>query len=77
MLTMIGLDRWWYAVASFVADLLQEDHGVYVNFLVDEGQERIRAAYPDGTWDRLSAIKRRYDPDNVFRRNQNVPPAAA
>jgi FAD/FMN-containing dehydrogenase len=64
-------------VESFVADLLQEDHGVYVNFLVDEGEERIRAAYPGSTWDRLVEIKRRYDPDNVFRRNQNIPPAAA
>jgi FAD/FMN-containing dehydrogenase len=64
-------------VESLVADLTQEDHGVYVNFLADEGQARIRAAYPDGTWDRLTAIKRRYDPENVFRRNQNVPPAAA
>jgi FAD/FMN-containing dehydrogenase len=63
-------------VESFVADLLQEDHGVYVNFLVDEGEERIHAAYPGATWDRLSAIKRRYDPANVFRRNQNIPPAA-
>jgi FAD/FMN-containing dehydrogenase len=64
-------------VESFVADILQEDHGVYVNFLVDEGDDRIRAAYPGPTWDRLVEIKRRYDPDNVFRRNQNIPPASA
>jgi hypothetical protein len=64
-------------VEGLVRDLLQEDTGVYVNFLVDEGEARIRAAYPGATWDRLVAIKRRYDPDNVFRRNQNVPPAAA
>jgi len=64
-------------VESFVADILQEDHGVYVNFLVDEGDDRIRAAYPGPTWDRLVEIKRRYDPDNVFRRNQNISPAAA
>ena len=44
-------------------------------FLADEGEERIRAAYPGPTWDRLAAIKARYDPDNVFRLNQNVPPA--
>jgi len=62
-------------VESFVADILQEDHGVYVNFLVDEGGDRIRAAYPGQTWERLVDIKRRYDPDNVFRRNQNIPPA--
>jgi FAD/FMN-containing dehydrogenase len=64
-------------VESFVNALVQEDRGVYVNFLVDEGEERIRAAYPGATWDRLVAIKRRYDPDNVFRRNQNIPPTAA
>jgi FAD/FMN-containing dehydrogenase len=48
-----------------------------VNFLVDEGPERVRAAYPGATWDRLAAIKRRYDPTNLFHRNQNVPPAGA
>ena len=46
----------------------------YVNFLGDEGTERVRAAYPDPTWDRLAEVKRRYDPENVFRLNQNVPP---
>jgi FAD/FMN-containing dehydrogenase len=46
----------------------------YVNFLGDEGADRVRAAYPGTTWDRLSEIKRRYDPENVFRLNQNVPP---
>jgi len=64
-------------VESFVAAILQEDHGVYVNFLVDEGEDRIRAAYPGATWDRLADIKRRHDPDNVFRRNQNIRPAGA
>lgn len=47
----------------------------YVNFLGDEGAERVRAAYPGTTWDRLAEVKRRYDPENVFRVNQNVPPA--
>jgi hypothetical protein len=49
--------------------------GAYVNFLRDEGEERLRAAYPGATWDRLAAVKRRYDPDNLFRLNQNIPPA--
>ena len=49
--------------------------GAYVNFLEDEGEERIRAAYPGATWDRLREIKRRYDPTNLFRLNQNIPPA--
>jgi len=46
----------------------------YVNFLGDEGAERVRAAYPGATWDRLAEVKRRYDPENVFQLNQNVPP---
>jgi FAD/FMN-containing dehydrogenase len=49
--------------------------GAYVNFLGDEDARRVRAAYPGGTWERLAEVKRRYDPDNVFRVNQNVPPA--
>ncbi len=60
---------------AFAAALHQEDDGVYVNFLVDEGEERIRAAYPGPTWDRLAEIKARYDSTNLFRRNQNIPPA--
>lgn len=46
------------------------------NFLADEGEERVRAAYPESTWNRLAAIKGRYDPTNLFRLNQNIPPAA-
>jgi FAD/FMN-containing dehydrogenase len=58
-----------------LADALREDdQGAYVNFLGDEGEERIRAAYPGETWDRLVAVKRRYDPTNLFRLNQNIPP---
>jgi FAD/FMN-containing dehydrogenase len=51
------------------------DAGGYAGFLVDEGEERARAAYPGSTWHRLAAIKARYDPGNVFRLNQNIPPA--
>jgi FAD/FMN-containing dehydrogenase len=61
---------------SFAAALHQGHQGAYVNFLGDEGEARVRAAYPGATWSRLAAIKARYDPDNFFRRNQNVPPAA-
>ena len=61
---------------GFAAALRQGDPGVYVNFLGDEGPERVREAYPEPTWDRLAEIKRRYDPDNLFRLNQNIPPAA-
>jgi FAD/FMN-containing dehydrogenase len=45
-----------------------------VNFVVHEGPERVRDAYPGATWDRLAAIKRTYDPGNLFRGNQNIPP---
>ncbi|MGQ0600947.1 MAG: FAD-binding oxidoreductase [Anaerolineales bacterium] len=62
-------------VSSFAAALRQGDGGAYVNFLGDEGEARIREAYPGTTWDRLRAIKRRYDPTNLFRLNQNIPPA--
>ena len=41
----------------------------------DEGEERVRAAYPGATWDRLAAIKARYDPTNLFRLNQNIAPS--
>jgi hypothetical protein len=61
-------------VSEFAAALQQEDQGAYVNFLGDEGGERVRAAYPASTWERLAAIKARYDPANLFRLNQNIPP---
>lgn len=48
-----------------------------VNFLGAEGEARLRAAYPGATWDRLALVKARYDPDNLFRLNHNVPPAPA
>jgi hypothetical protein len=51
--------------------------GVYVNFLADEGKARVREAYPGATWDRLVEVKRRYDPTNLFRLNQNVEPSAS
>ena len=62
-------------VANFENAIRQSDHGVYVNFLGDEGEDKIRAAYPGGTWDKLVAVKKRYDPTNLFRLNQNVPPS--
>jgi hypothetical protein len=62
-------------VAELSEALYQGDDGAYVNFVADEGPGRIRAAYPGATWDRLAAVKARYDPDNLFHLNQNVPPA--
>jgi FAD/FMN-containing dehydrogenase len=47
---------------------------VYVNFLEDEGEDRVRAAYGPAKHDRLKALKRRYDPDNLLRGNQNISP---
>ena len=64
-------------VDGFASDLRQGDDGAYVNFLAEEGPERVRAAYPGRTWDRLAEIKARYDPDNLFRLNQNIPPATS
>ena len=62
-------------VADFAAALQQGEPDAYVGFLGEEGQARVRHAYPGSTWDRLVAVKRRYDPTNLFRLNQNIPPA--
>jgi FAD/FMN-containing dehydrogenase len=48
--------------------------GAYLNFMMEEGEERIRATYGDN-YDRLAAIKKKYDPANFFRVNQNIKPA--
>jgi FAD/FMN-containing dehydrogenase len=61
------IDRYFGALAP-------KTSGVYSNFLEDEGETRIREAYPAGAYERLVDVKRRYDPANVFRRNQNIRP---
>jgi FAD/FMN-containing dehydrogenase len=61
-------------VTNFAAAIRQSDEGVYVNFLGDEGEAQIRAAYPGKTWDRLQKVKAKYDPTNLFRLNQNITP---
>jgi FAD/FMN-containing dehydrogenase len=62
------------AWADGFAAALRGGPGVYVNFLSNEGPGRVREAYPGRTWDRLVEVKRRYDPGNLFRLNQNIPP---
>jgi FAD/FMN-containing dehydrogenase len=68
-----GYQRWvrdsWEALRPFSTG------GVYVNFqTADEGEDRVRAAY-GANFDRLTAIKKKFDPDNLFRTNRNIPPA--
>ena len=60
--------NYWDAVHPFSAG------GAYVNMMMDEGQERVRAAYRDN-YERLAEVKRKYDPDNLFCVNQNIKPA--
>ena len=62
-------------VERFAGVLNGGDDRGYVGFLADEGADRVRAAYPGDTWDRLRQVKAKYDPDNFFRLNQNIPPA--
>jgi FAD/FMN-containing dehydrogenase len=65
-------EREW--ARSFWTALEPYHQSVYVNFLMDEGEERVRQAYGSDKYDRLKALKRKYDPDNFFRINQNIPP---
>jgi hypothetical protein len=60
---------YWEALHPFSAG------GAYVNFMMDEGQDRVQATYRDN-YDRLAKIKKQYDPDNFFRVNQNIRPAS-
>jgi FAD/FMN-containing dehydrogenase len=69
----VAAHRPW--VSGLAAALNQGDTGAYVGFVGDEGAARVRDAYPDATWQRLAVIKSRYDPTNLFRLNQNIPPA--
>lgn len=63
-------------VSDSLAVLDQGNGAVYVNFVGDEGPARLHDAYPAATWERLAAIKAKYDPTNVFRRNHNITPKA-
>jgi FAD/FMN-containing dehydrogenase len=66
-------------ITQWAKDYWEELHptsagGAYINFMGDEGQDRIKAAYR-GNYDRLAQVKQRYDPDNFFHVNQNIRPA--
>jgi len=68
------------AIRSWSVDYFDALHpysagGAYVNMMMDEGQERVRASY-GGNYERLAKIKAEYDPDNLFRVNQNIEPQA-
>ncbi|MEP6730770.1 MAG: FAD-binding oxidoreductase [bacterium] len=71
--TRVKREAW---VTQFAEALQPNDASCYVNFLGNEGEARIRAAYPGATWDRLTRIKATYDPENLFHLNQNIPPAS-
>jgi FAD/FMN-containing dehydrogenase len=66
-------ERDW--VRRFWKEMEPRNVGTYVNFLMEEGEERVRRSYGEAKFGRLQALKRKYDPDNFFRLNQNIPPA--
>ena len=67
-----GHEAW---VTEYLSALQQNDRGMYVNFIGGEKAAQVRASYPGGTWERLSQVKAKYDPTNLFHLNQNIPPA--
>jgi FAD/FMN-containing dehydrogenase len=63
-----SMEQIWQAIRPYGS-------GAYVNFVADEGEERVHEAYPAATYARLAALKRQYDPTNLFHLNQNIKPA--
>jgi len=72
--TAAGFDEEREWSRNFWSELAPHHTSVYVNFLMEEGEDRIRQAYGAARYDRLKALKRTYDPENFFRLNQNIPP---
>jgi Berberine and berberine like len=72
--TADGFDEERDWVRTFWSALAPYHTSVYVNFLMAEGEERIRQAYGQTKYNRLKALKEKYDPSNFFRLNQNIPP---
>jgi len=64
-------------VRDFSAAIDQGNPGEYVNFMDRSNIDQVKNAYPGETWERLTGIKTRYDPTNLFRLNQNIPPVPA
>ena len=73
-MTAEGFDAERDWARSYWSALEPHHTSVYVNFLMEEGEERIRKAYGAEKYDRLKALKRTYDPTNLFRLNQNISP---
>jgi len=69
-----GFDRERDWSRAFWDALAPYHQSVYVNFLMEEGEERVRQAYGSEKYERLKTLKKKYDPDNFFRLNQNIPP---
>lgn len=68
-------NAWGEAAIAAMREGGNAEKGAYVNFLGHEGTAGIEAAYPAATWNRLRHVKAKYDPENLFRMNQNIPPA--
>ena len=81
---MIWVDREWESLKALSAGgtpvprpIESTGDSILMSYVGDEDEASVRAAYPGKTWDRLVELKRRYDPTNLFRLNQNIPPAGA